>query len=144
VADVTSPPLLYLVDTNVYVAAAKEPAVRQRFKTFLERNGPLRVSAIVLAEVLMGISDAARHQAVAEALAAGTAIVAPTAGDWARAAAAVVHLGGDRVTKGRSFWNDALLAAQCARLDVTLITHNTADFRRLGRYIGVRVERLLP
>lgn len=70
---VSSPSTLYLADTNVYVTAANDPAVRERFEAFLERHGPLLVSAVVVAEVLIGIRDAARHGAVVQALSAGTA-----------------------------------------------------------------------
>ena len=41
-------------------------------------------------------------------------------------------------------WNDALLAAQCARLQVTLITSNAKDFRRLGRHLPVDVREPFP
>lgn len=140
----SSPSILYLADTNVYVTAANDPAARERFEAFLERHGPLLVSAVVVAEVLIGVRDAARHEAVAQALSAGTAVVAPTVDDWTRAATAIARLGAEDVTKGRSFWNDALLAAQCARLGVTLLTHNGADFRRLGRYLGVRAVAPFP
>ena len=140
----SSPSTIYLADTNVYVTAANDPAARERFEAFLERHGPLLVSAVVVAEVLIGVRDAARHEAVVQALSAGTTVVAPTVDDWTRAATAVARLGGEDITKGRSFWNDALLAAQCARLGVTLMTHNGADFRRLGRYLGVRAVAPFP
>jgi len=58
--------------------------------------------------------------------------------------AAIVRLGGDAITKSRSFWNDALLAAQCARLGATLVTHNVAEFRRLGRHLAVQVATPFP
>ena len=134
----------YLADTNVYVMAINDPTVRQRFEAFVQRHGPLLVSAIVAAEVLIGIPDVARHEAAVQALGAGSSIIAPSADDWRRAAAAVARLGCGAVTKSRSFWNDALLAAQCARLGMTLLTHNTADFRRLGRHLGVRTVAPFP
>jgi predicted nucleic acid-binding protein len=79
------------------------------------------------------------------ALAAGTELVAPDRSDWIAAASAIAGLGGDAATKVlRSFWNDALLAAQCARLGLTLVTRNGADFRRLGRYLAVRTAAPFP
>jgi predicted nucleic acid-binding protein len=48
------------------------------------------------------------------------------------------------VTKSRSFWKDALLGAQCARLGATLVTHNLQDFRRLGRHLPLRVVAPFP
>jgi predicted nucleic acid-binding protein len=56
----------------------------------------------------------------------------------------VARLGGKAITKGRSFWTDALLAAQCARLGATLITRNVSDFRRLGRHLALRAIAPFP
>lgn len=134
----------YTADTNVYVMAANDAAFRARFETFLRTHGPLLVSSVAVAEVLIGVVDAERHAGVIQALGAGTEIVAPTADDWITAGAAFARLGGGVVTKGRSFWNDALLAAQCARLGVTLVTHNAVDFRRLRRHIGVHAVAPFP
>ena len=135
---------LYLADTNVYVGAANEPAFRQRFEAFIRDHGPLVVSAVVVAEVLVGIADAARHPAAVRALTAGAVPLAPTPEDWIAAAAIVTHLGGEAVTKSRSFWNDVLLAAQCSRLGAVLLTHNASDFRRLGRHVPLRAVGPFP
>ena len=70
-------PPVYVADTNVYVRAANNPAFRQRFEAFIRMHGPLAVSAIVVAEVLIGISDPARQRAAVQAVAAGTTPVAP-------------------------------------------------------------------
>ena len=105
---------------------------------------PVQLLPQAVAEVLIGVSDASRHATVTRAMAPGTEIVAPIADDWIAAGAALARLGGEAITKGRSFWNDALLAAQCARLDATLVTNKAKDFRRLRRYIGVRVVPPFP
>jgi predicted nucleic acid-binding protein len=102
------------------------------------------VSAVVAAEVLLGVADRARHPAVVRALVAGTELLAPDPSDWTTAASAIAALGGDAVTQVRSFWNDALLAAQCARLGLTVVTRNAADFQRLGRYLAVRTVAPFP
>jgi predicted nucleic acid-binding protein len=135
---------MYLADTNVYIDATHDAGFRERFENFILREGPLPVSAVVAAEVLIGVADPRHHAAAVRALAAGTTIVTPQADDWMVAAGAVVRLGGDAVTKSRSFWNDAVLAAQCARLGLTLITHNADDFRRLARSITVRARTPFP
>jgi predicted nucleic acid-binding protein len=133
-----------MADTSLYVTAANDAAFRARFEAFVLNDGPLLVSAVAVAEVLIGVGDAARHGVVTAALGAGAEILAPTVDDWITAGAALARLGGEGVTKGRLFWNDALLAAQCARLGATLVTNNAADFRRLRRYIGVRAVPPFP
>ncbi len=135
---------VYVADTNVYVMAANDAAFGVRFETFIRGHGPLLVSAIAVAEVLIGVASHTRHAAVVQAISAGTEIMEPTAGDWITAGAALARLGGNGVTKGRSFWNDALLAAQCARLGATLVTQNAADFRRLHRYVAVHAVPPFP
>lgn len=134
----------YVADTNVYVRAANEPSFRERFETFIRLHGPLIVSSVIIAEVLIGVADSGRHNAIIRALSAGTTPLAPHPDDWIAAAAAVGRLGGDAITKSRSFWNDALLAAQCASLQVTLVTSNAKDFRRLGRHLPVEVREPFP
>ena len=141
-ADAPVPRPLYVADTNVYVTAANDPAFREEFAMFLRQQGPIPVSSVVVAEVLIGVADPARHDDAVRAMTAGSVLAAPAAEDWVGAGAALARLGGDTVTKTRSFWNDALLAAQCARLGATLITRNRSDFRRLGRH--VRVRTVLP
>ena len=140
----STPTLHYIADTNVYVAAANDAAFRERFEGFIRANGPLVVSAVVVAEVLLGIADVRQHAAAVQALIAGTTVAAPETTDWTRAARAVVRLGGAAVTKSRSFWNDALLAAQCARIGATLVTHNLPDFRRLRPVLGIRAAVPFP
>jgi len=134
----------YAADTNVYVRAANEPSFRDRFETFVHRHGPLLVSSVVIAEVLIGVAEVSRHNAVIRALSAGTTPLAPHSDDWIAAGLAVGRLGGETITKSRSFWNDALLAAQCSRLQVTLVTSNAKDFRRLGRHLPVEVLKPFP
>jgi predicted nucleic acid-binding protein len=134
----------YAADTNVYVRAANEPLFRERFEVFVRHHGPLIVSSVVVAEILIGVPDPGRHRGVIDALSAGASPLAPQTEDWLAASAAVGRLGGDAITKSRSFWNDALLAAQCARLKTTLVTWNVRDFRRLGRHLPVEVREPFP
>lgn len=67
----------------------------------------------------------------------------PTHEDWTAAAAAVSRLE-RQSAKSRSFWNDALLAAQCAHLGLTLVTSNADDFRRLQRELHVEIVAPFP
>lgn len=127
----------YLADTNVYIRAVNDAADRAAFLDFAARQGRLPVSTVVLAEVLLGVPDADARSGLAGVIRAGDRPRTPTRADWLTAARATAALGGDSVTKSRSFWNDTLLAAQCARLGFVLVTHNTADFARLARVIPV-------
>jgi predicted nucleic acid-binding protein len=134
----------YLADTNIYVLAANDAACRQRFETFVRGQGPLEVSAVVVSEILIGMADPNRHAAVLRALTSGADLLAPATSEWLEAGRAIARLGRTAVTKSRSLWNDALLAAQCARLNAVLVTSDAADFHRLGRFIPVRTAAPFP
>ena len=135
---------LYVADTNIYVGAANDAGFLAKFEGFVREHGALLVSTVVVAEVMIGIPDAARRAEAVEALASGTQLVAPTTEDWVRAAEVTAKLGGESITKSRSFWNDTLLAAQCSRLGAVLITHNSRDFERLRRHTGVELVGPFP
>lgn len=135
---------LFVADTNIYVGASNDAEFLAQFEGFVREHGALLVSTVVVAEVIIGIPDPARHAAAVEALASGTQLVAPTADDWMKAGAVTAKLGGEDVTKSRSFWNDTLLAVQCSRLGAALITRNTRDFQRLRRHTGVVVVAPFP
>lgn len=126
----------FLADTNVYIAAAHDPVFAARFEDFRLSTDPLTVSTVVLSELMLGSDRVDVQEKIVRALTAGVPAQTPTGDDWLRAASAIAQLGGELVAKSRSFWNDAILAAQCERLGVTIVTANTADFRRLGRYVG--------
>ena len=66
-------------------------------------------------------------------------VITPDAEGWRAAAEALNALGGEGATRGRSFWNDLLIAASCARVGATLVTRNADDFRRIRRVISVAV-----
>lgn len=137
-------PSRYLADTNVYVDAANDSAFADRFAAFRGTTDLLPVSTVVLAELALGYPQREMQERMMHSLTAGSPAQTPSGADWLRAASALAHLGGDLVTKSRSFWNDAILAAQCERLGVTLITRNAADFRRLARILRTDVVSPFP
>lgn len=135
---------MFVIDTNVYVRAANEADFARRLEEFLRRHGPIPVSSVVLSEILIGVRDSVRHPALVQALTVGTEILTPTADDWIAAGRVLSQAGGEDVTKRRSFWNDTIIAAQCARLGLTLVTANVSDFRRLSRHLGLSVGPPFP
>lgn len=134
----------YAADTNVYVRAVNDDVDRAAFAAFTSRRGPLVLSTLVLAELLLGVPEPGDRAAMLHYLTTDAPPRTPTRADWLTAARATAELGGDSVTKSRSFWNDTLLAAQCARLGLVLVTHNTADFARLARVLPVTAVAPFP
>ena len=68
----------------------------------MREHGALFVSTVVVAEVVLGIPDAARHAEAVEALASGTKLVAPTGEDWVKASEVTAPVEtGSRIRKGK-------------------------------------------
>ena len=134
---------MVVLDTNVYIDVLGD-ADRANVLAGLAASveDTFAVSSVVLAELLIGLrNERDRKELIAGVVGPidGLPLLTPTHGDWETAGDALRLLGGDRVTARRSFWNDLLIAASCARAGATLVTSNRDDFRRIRRAIPVRV-----
>ena len=134
---------MVILDTNVYLIADRDSSAANRIARFVEQRGDgVGVSSVVVAELLVGIASAAERTRLVAATIGRTDprfVVTPTHGDWTAAGEALARLGGDAATKGRSFWNDLLIAASCARFGATVVTANVDDFARIRRILPVAV-----
>lgn len=134
---------MIVLDTNVYLVADRDAAAAERVARFVERRADaVGVSSVVVAELLVGVASAAeRARLVAATIgrADPRLVVTPTHADWLAAGEALARLGGDAATRGRSFWNDLLLAASCARAGASVVTANVEDFARIRRIVPVAV-----
>ena len=134
---------MLVLDTNVYLLADRDVATAERVARFVEQYGDVvGVSSVVVAELLVGVASAAERARLVAATIGRTdprLIVTPTHADWMTAGEALAQLGGDAATKGRSFWNDLLIAASCLRNDATVVTANAGDFARIRRILPVAV-----
>lgn len=139
---------MYLLDTNIYIGAAEYETFAEEAAAFVERaDQRLGVSSVVIAELLIGLTDEAERPTVLANVydtVSSRFLVTPSHDDWERAGDALRRLGGSAGTPRRSFWNDLLLAASCARTESTLITNNLDDFRRIAKHIPVRFVQPWP
>ena len=134
---------MLILDTNVYIDVLADSGLADRLADAVEANAEsLGVSSVVLAELLVGTRphERARLTAFVTDGVAPRDYCTPTHSDWITAAAALHALGGEDATRGRSFWNDLLIAASCARVSATLFTRNVEDFRRIQRVIPLSVR----
>ncbi|MGD2123738.1 MAG: type II toxin-antitoxin system VapC family toxin [Gemmatimonadota bacterium] len=128
----------YTLDTNLYIAAARDRARAQELERFSTAYLPfLHLHAVVVQELLAGVPDRRRVRLVEESLIAPFErrgrVITPSFGAWKRAGLILAGLvrkklmspGGFR----RSFLNDCVLAASCREEGITLITANQDDFR---------------
>ena len=132
---------MYVLDTNVYITTFHDPAFANRVASFVERaSRPFAVSSVVVAELLIGLASDARREELVRgvyAVADPDRVITPAHEDWLEAGDALRLLGGETLSPRRSFWNDLLIAASCARAGCTLVTRDTSDFRRIATRIAV-------
>jgi predicted nucleic acid-binding protein len=134
----------YLLDTNLYVRAFRDPAAATELRRFYAAHTPAcHLSSVVLHELLVGASGPESARAIwsdlAQPFRRTARIVTPSAAAWRKAGEVVAQLaweeGLDRSTVPRAFVNDALIAANCREEGLTIVTENRRDFQRLQRLI---------
>ncbi len=141
----------YVLDTNVYIAANRDPHAAAALIEFYGAHLPATyLHATVAQELLLGSTTPAARRQVRDAylrpFEARGRMVVPSYRAWVRSGELVALLTQRRVLSPgaftRSFLNDALLAASCREEGLTLITANTRDFARLQQV--ERFEFLAP
>jgi predicted nucleic acid-binding protein len=135
----------YVLDTNLYVRASRDPEALDQLQRFYARQSPFcYLSSVVLHEVLVGARNrrhaAAIRQALAQPFERTRRVVTPSAAAWTTAAETMARLaweeGLSRGAVSRSFVNDVLIAASCREHGLTLITENDRDFERIQRLVA--------
>lgn len=125
----------FLLDTNAVIALARHRAGPVARRARAHRKARVLVSVIVLHELCFG---ACRSQQVGRNLAALELLEFPVLPleprDARRAAALRAHLAGQGTPIGPL---DVLIAGHALARDLTLVTNDTAEFRRLP---DLRVE----
>jgi predicted nucleic acid-binding protein len=131
----------YLLDTNVYIRAWRNPAVQGvELERFGERHmAVMHLSSVVFHELLGGATAPAMARDLVGSLARPFVrtkrVVVPSHGAWTQAAEVIAELswhdGLDRGNLPPGFANDILIAASCRENGLTLITENARDFRRI-------------
>ncbi len=134
---------MLILDTNVYLDASTDAAIANRIAVLIDESGDqVGLSSVVIGELLAGVKprDRARLIAWVSSGIDDSALLTPMHADWIAAGDALQRLGGGEATKGRSFWNDLLIATSCSRAGATLVTRNADDFRRITRVVPLRVQ----
>lgn len=133
----------YVLDTNVYIKAWRNPAVQgAELERFSERHMAMtHLSSVVFHELLRGATSPAIARDLTASLARPfmrtSRVVVPSQSAWTRAAEVIAELtwhdGLDRGNLPTGFANDVLIAASCRENGLTLITENDRDFRRIQK-----------
>jgi len=140
-----------ILDTNVYI-------------DFWERGsnaGPLarihaafvvRHSAVVLSELRRGARTQQARRTVESLFRHAPEVWEPSAADWWEGGKLIRDVGDEQAptvafatwdtNKRREFQNDVLIALTARSKDALLVTSNRADFQKIERRLGVRIQYL--
>ena len=132
----------FILDTNLYVAADRDPAAADALAEFYGRHLPQTyLHAVVVQEMLAGAISPLRsrrlHASLIEPFERRNRLVVPDYGTWKRSGEIVARLADRRlITPGvfrRSFLHDVMLAASCRQFGHTLVTSNQRDFELIRK-----------
>jgi predicted nucleic acid-binding protein len=143
----------FALDTNLYSRAIRESAAATELQSFYSTFAPVTyLSSVVLHELLVGATNAAKRREIGEAVAEPfrrtRRMFTPSADAWETAADAIAVMARREKRELRSLpkslVNDYLLAASCRESRIVLVTHNSADFDYIRRYIKVQFAAPWP
>jgi len=133
----------YVLDTNLYIAAIREPTAAAKLDAFLERNAPnTYMSAVVVQELRAGaITDAAAgalDRGIFGVFERRGRVVGPSVAafkDCGRILAALFRQDGVPFKdRPRSLVNDLLIALTCREYGMTLLTDDS-DFKTIRTHL---------
>jgi len=143
----------YLLDTNIWIRALRDPAAQDSLQRFHQIHGPGEyMSSIVAHELRAGVRSAADRRKLERNILDGFArldrVITPSDTAWQLAGdvfATLAHQDGLEVSRtAKSFGNDVLLALSCRESGVTLVTENRRDFDRIHRVVAFQFVDQLP
>ncbi|OGQ74376.1 MAG: hypothetical protein A3G40_07720 [Deltaproteobacteria bacterium RIFCSPLOWO2_12_FULL_57_22] len=131
----------YLLDTNVYLGAARSEAERNRFRqTFFPLLPATYLSSVVAYELYVNARDGRTRNLLAEfirPMERTGRIVNPTFDDWVEAAAIITAIE-EKERSWRSklsaLLNDVLISLCARRIGATVLTYNKDDFQLIHRH----------
>jgi len=138
---------LYVLDSNVYIEAARSALKAEELVSFSSSFLPqLYFHAVVAQELLAGATNSEWRREIERGIVGPFErrgrLVTPTFKAWKRSGEIIADLiERRRLSPGgvpRSFLNDVLLAVSCREAGLTLVTNNTADFELIAEVEPVR------
>lgn len=133
-------PKKYVLDTNCFIDAARDPIAGAAFETFCAQASPgLYLSAVVAAELRAGAgrSRSRLERVVLAPYVRRRRVIAPSLASWEALGDTLASLGhrhGLVLSEvRRSFVFDILIAHSCRETGATLVSANTRDMERIAR-----------
>jgi predicted nucleic acid-binding protein len=127
-----------LFDTSIYVSVLRHGDPGPTVARFAAECD-LWLSAVVLEQLYAGARERDRHavEAIKLRFENEGRLLLPGIDDWIQAGKVLARLAAvydyEQIERGR-LTNDALIAMSAARADITVVTANVRDFRRLAEF----------
>jgi predicted nucleic acid-binding protein len=143
----------YVLDTNLYIEAARDRSKAEELKSFSSAFLPFLYLHAVVAQELMAGAVSAKWRRDIERGVVGPferrgRIVLPSYPAWKRSGEVVAELVRRRaISPGgvrHSFLNDVVLATSCREGGFVLVTRNRSDFELIAKVESVRFEEPWP
>jgi predicted nucleic acid-binding protein len=128
-----------IFDTSVLVDEARTGRHRERIESV---EGVVRMSSVVLAELLRGVTGPAEHKFL-RTLARNHPVLTPTAENWLESGEILAEIRADRgfePHKLRDLHFDVLIALTARSHGARLITTNRKDFELINRFHQIKLE----
>lgn len=130
---------IVIFDTSVLVDELRTGHHRKRIES---ADGLVRTSAVVLAELLRGVTGAAERKFL-RSLARNYPILTPTEKNWIESGEILANICADQgfaPHKLRDLHFDVLIALTARSHGARLITTNRTDFELIGHYCAIKLE----
>jgi predicted nucleic acid-binding protein len=128
-----------IFDTSVLVDEARTGRHRKKIESV---DGLVRISSVVLAELLRGVIGPAEHKFL-RSLARNHPVLTPTQGNWLESGEILAKIRADQgfePHKLRDLHFDVLIALTARAHGARLITTNQTDFELINRYREIKLE----
>jgi predicted nucleic acid-binding protein len=128
-----------IFDTSVLVDEARTGRHRKRIESV---EGVIRLSSVVLAELLRGVVGPSEHKFL-RTLASNHPVLTPTRNNWLESGEILAKIRADQgfePHKLRDLHFDVLIALTARSHGARLITSNRADFELISRYRKIKLE----
>jgi predicted nucleic acid-binding protein len=150
---VTRPARKYVLDTQLFINAFRDPVANEALQRFHRAFAPYeQLSVIVAQELRANIRQPSDRKAlernVLRVFERAGRITTPSSDAWHRSGDLLAELaredGLEIARLSKAFANDVLLALSCREAGCVLVTDNDRDFQRIRRFVQFDFMRPWP
>jgi predicted nucleic acid-binding protein len=134
----------YVLDTQLFINAFRDPVVNEELQQFHRAFSPLEHFSVIVAEELRaGVQRPQDRKAlernILKVFQRANRTITPSADAWQRSGDVLAEMarqeGLEIARVSKAFANDVLLALSCREAGCMLVTDNERDFQRIRRVV---------